>query len=102
MKGAGCFRTKSCIGTIVFRKIAAISAPDRFWEARVNNLMPALATAIFSKEFLPIFASLVRTIQLDVGRGRPLYQLGLIMAQLVKAMNQIGYPGCQDAQSYKN
>ncbi len=31
-----------------------------------------------------------------------LYQLGLTMAQLVKALYQIGHPGCQDAQSYKN
>jgi len=38
----------------------------------------------------------------SLSTGHDLYQLGLIMAQLVKAMNQIGYPGCQDAQSYKN
>ena len=46
-----------------------------------------------------IFAGVLDVDLTAFGR---LYQLGLIMAQLVKAMNQIGYPGCQDAQSYKN
>ncbi len=31
-----------------------------------------------------------------------LYQLGLIMRQLVKALCQVDYQGCEDAQSGEN